>query len=112
MKKIIRIIICLNSLLYAENICAQQTNLFPTNWWIGMKWNKVQILVYNSAKIIKNSEVKINYPGLILNKINRLENERYLALDVTVSATAKPGKVIIILTTDSKIETLEWPLEI
>ncbi|MCY7293691.1 MAG: glycoside hydrolase family 13 protein [Ferruginibacter sp.] len=90
---------------------AQQTQLYPTNWWIGMKWKKVQILVYNNEKNIKNSAVKINYPGVLLTKINKLENESYLALDVTVSATAKPGIVKIILSGDNKTETIEWPLE-
>ena len=91
---------------------AQQTQLYPTNWWIGMKWNKVQILVYNPQKSINNSAIKINYPGIVLNKINRLENERYLALDVTIAAVAKPGIVNIFLTVDNKTETIQWPLEI
>ena len=91
---------------------AQQTQLYPSNWWIGMKWNKVQILVYNNQKSIKNTIVKIAYPGVILNKIHRLENEKYLALDVTVLATAKPGNVNIIFIEDSKTTLEQWPLQL
>ena len=91
---------------------AQQTQLYPSNWWIGMKWNKVQILVYNNQKSIKNTIVKIAYPGVVLNKIHRLENEKYLALDVTVSATAKPGNVNIIFIEDSKTTLVQWPLQL
>ena len=91
---------------------AQQTQLYPSNWWIGMKWNKVQILVYNNQKSIKNNIVKITYPGVVLNKIHRLENEKYLALDVTVSATAKPGNVNIIFIEDSKTTLVQWPLQL
>ena len=91
---------------------AQQTQLYPSNWWIGMKWNKVQILVYNNQKSIKNNIVKITYPGVVLNKIHRLENEKYLALDVTVSATAKPGNVNIIFIEDSKTTLVQWQLQL
>ena len=91
---------------------AQQTQLYPSNWWIGMKWNKVQILVYNNQKSIKNTIVKIAYPGVVLNKIHRLENEKYLALDVTVSATAKPGNVNIIFIENSKTTLVQWPLQL
>ena len=91
---------------------AQQTQLYPSNWWIGMKWNKVQILVYNNQKSIKNIIVKIAYPGVVLNKIHRLENEKYLALDVTVSATAKPGNVNIIFIENSKTTLVQWALQL
>ena len=96
----------------SNNPFAQQTQLYPSNWWIGMKWNKVQILVYNNQKSIKNNIVKITYPGVVLNKIHRLENEKYLALDVTVSATAKPGNVNIIFIEDSKTTLVQWQLQL
>ena len=89
---------------------AQQTTLSPTNWWVGMKWNKVQILVYNHNKNFKTTDVKINYPGVVLNKINKLENEKYLALDVTVAPTAKAGNVPILLSNGSEKETINWPI--
>lgn len=89
---------------------AQQTSLSPTNWWVGMKWNKVQILVYNHNKNFKTTDVKINYPGVVLNKVNKLENEKYLSLDVTVAPTAKPGEVPIVLTNGSEKETISWPI--
>lgn len=111
MRKIISTLLFLLCIISFKSI-AQQTQLYPTNWWIGMKWNKVQILVYNSQKSIKNSIVKINYPGVVLNKINKLDNERYLALDVTISTMTKPGIVKIILSENDKNETIEWPIEI
>jgi neopullulanase len=89
---------------------AQQTTLSPTNWWIGMKWNKVQILVYNHNKNFKNTDVKINYAGVVLNKVNKLENEKYLALDVTITPTAKAGNVPIVLTSGNEKETINWPI--
>ena len=90
---------------------SQKISLYPTNWWVGMKWNKVQILIYNDVESLKGATVEINYPGVILTKINRLENERYLALDVTILPTAKPGKASFILKYKNKTETILFPLE-
>ena len=93
-----------------QNLFAQQTTLSPTNWWVGMKWNKVQILLYNKNHSIKNSEVKINYAGVSIAKINKLENERYLALDVVIAQNAKPGNVVIQLKNGIEIESLSWTI--
>ncbi len=95
---------------FCHNIFAQQTNIYPTNWWVGMKWNKVQLLMYNKAKSIKASDVSIAYPGVTVNKINRLDNERYLAVDITIAPNAKPGNVPIVFNNAGVKETIMWPL--
>ncbi len=110
MKNLIKIIFAFAFLFSAEHISAQQTTLSPTNWWVGMKWNKVQILMYNKEKAIKNSEVKITYTGVTLAKVNKLENERYLAIDVLITPNAKPGIVSIQLKNGKDIQTLSWPI--
>ncbi len=89
---------------------AQQTTLYPTNWWVGMKWNKVQILVYNHNKNFKATDVKINYSGVVINKVTKLENEKYIAIDVTIAPTAKPGNVPLVLQNGKEVETVLWPL--
>ena len=109
MRKII-LFVFIQCSFFALKLQAQNTSFYPSNWWIGMKWNKVQILVYNNAGSLKNVTVQINYPGIILTKINRLENEKYLALDVTILPTAKPGTASFILKYNNKTETIAWPL--
>ncbi len=109
MKRTLLIIISI--IFFLPHIFSQQTSFYPTNWWIGMKWNKVQILVYNNTGSLKNASVQINYPGIVLTKINRLENEKYLALEVTILPDAKPGTASFVLKYNNKIETIPWPLE-
>jgi len=79
----------------------------PTNWWIGMQRNNVQILIRGNTDNYNIQEVSISYPGVKVNKIHRLENKRYLAIDVTIAPDTKPGIVRI------KIgrSTLDWPLK-
>ncbi len=105
-----KILLSFFTLLLFANISSAQTKLYPTDWWVGMKWNKVQILVYNKDQNIGTRNVSINYPGVELTKINRLENTRYLALDVSIAPSAKPGKVQIFIWGTAGSEIVVWPL--
>ena len=58
---------------------AQYADVYPTNWWVGMKWNKVQLLVHGSYDTFNREKVRIDYPGVKLDKVDRLENGKYMA---------------------------------
>ena len=90
---------------------AQYAKLYPTNWWVGMKWNKVQVLVYGAYDGFNKETVHINYPGVKLLKTIALENGKYMALDIEVAANTKPGDVIIEFLQNGKGHAVKWPLE-
>src|SRR5690349_15632924 len=89
---------------------AQHAQIYPTNWWTGMKWNKVQLLIHGENSLA-NEKIKINYPGITITKTTLLENPKYLAADITITATAKPGTVKIEFSNGSKKNVVEWPLK-
>src|SRR5688572_22027980 len=71
---------------------------YPTHWWVGMKWNKVQIMVHSEGNLnvwADKSTVRIDYPGVKLINIHKAENRKYIFLDLEISSTAKPGKIKI-----------------
>ena len=107
MKKII-VLIALFTFYFSAS--AQYANVYPTNWWVGMKWNKVQLLVRGEYDGFNKEQVKLNYAGVKLDKIHRLENGKYFALDVTVLPTAKPGKVTIEFINNGKAHAVQWEL--
>ena len=74
---------------------AQGYKCYPTNWWIGMKWNKVQVMVHGDAIANAAKGYSINYPGVKIIKVNKVENVNYIFLDLTISPNAKPGIVKI-----------------
>src|SRR5688572_30105215 len=75
-------------------ISAQNIEVYPSNWWIGMKMNKIQLMVH--ADGIGNSiAVTVTYPGIQLVKVNKVENKNYVFLDVIIQPTAKAGKANI-----------------
>ncbi|WP_028296669.1 glycoside hydrolase family 13 protein [Olivibacter sitiensis] len=65
----------------------------PLNWWVGMYQPKVQLMVHGQQ--LGKAEVTIDYPGVVLEKVRRVENENYAFLDLRIGAEAKPGKIPI-----------------
>jgi neopullulanase len=93
MKKVFLFLITFTFLI---NVAAQNNsyNCYPTNWWIGMKWNKIQVMIHGK-EVANGNAYTINYPGVKLDKIHKVENENYVFLDLIISSTAKPGIVKI-----------------
>jgi len=65
----------------------------PMFWWVGMKNPKVQLLVH--GKNIAERSVKMNYPGVTLTQVHKVENPNYLFLDLDISKSATPGTFTI-----------------
>ena len=89
---------------------AQYAKCYPSNWWVGMKWNKVQILVQGEYDGFNKEQVRIQYPGVKILKTTPLENGKYLAIDLEISATAKAGDLIIEFLSGGKGHAVQWPL--
>ena len=66
--------------------------VYPTNWWTGMKYNKIQLMVYGENVAAYTKAVSGN-SQITVNKVSRLESENYLFIDITIAPTAKPGTV-------------------
>ena len=62
---------------------------YPTHWFAGMKNSFVQVMLQGSH--IGNASVSLNYPGVKLVKVHKVENANYLFLDLSISAATKPG---------------------
>ncbi|MEP7143491.1 MAG: glycoside hydrolase family 13 protein [Ferruginibacter sp.] len=71
---------------------------YPTNWWVGMKWNKLQLMIHGDKIADHFPMIKIGPAGVKLAagvnlvKINRVENPNYIFLDLVIGAGAKPCK--------------------
>ncbi|MFP5041417.1 alpha-amylase family glycosyl hydrolase [Parasediminibacterium sp. JCM 36343] len=90
---------------------AQYAKVEPTNWWVGMKWNKVQLLIKGDYEGFSKEKITINYPGVSIVKINQLDNSKYISVDISISPAALPGDVPIEFSKDGKSHTVKWPLE-
>lgn len=74
-----------------------------------MKMNKIQLLLRSEEKI-SGKKISISYPGITIIKTHSFENPRYIAVDISIAATAKPGNVLIELEENGKTGTIQWRL--
>lgn len=106
-----------NSLYYiiitfciVSDVLAQE-EVYPTKWWTGMKMNEIQLLVRSQKKELNKSNINIPYPGIHISKIHTFENPRYLAIDISIDSSARPGNVPLIFKDGPTSQTLMWKLE-
>jgi glycosidase len=83
---------------------------YPSNWFVNMKNNKVQVLLRSTNDNFSKATVKVVYPGVVLKSISHFENGHYIAVDLEISPLAKPGNVLISIQSDGKKINYNWPL--
>lgn len=74
----------------------------PPNWWIGMKQSSLQILFHNATADIASYELNVNYPGVVVKEIKKVENPHYLFVTIGISATTAAGKIPFIFKSGKK----------
>ena len=72
---------------------AEIERIEPANWWVGMNNPNLQVLVYGPN--IARCDVSIDYPGVTLSEISKVENPNYLFLYFTIAPSVQPGTMRI-----------------
>ncbi|MND28752.1 Cyclomaltodextrinase [compost metagenome] len=89
---------------------AQKIEVYPTNWWVGMKMNSIQLLVRSTTDEFSSDKVTINYPGINVLKTHQFTNKNYIAVDITIAPETVPGEVIIQCMQKGKTKNIKWSL--
>jgi len=97
--------------IFRLSLFAQYATVYPTNWWVGMQHNKVQLLIKGEYEGFKNEKISINYPGITVKNIHGFDNGKYVAVDIEIAATAKPGNVTIAFAAAGKAHSVIWELK-
>ncbi|MFN5135645.1 MAG: alpha-amylase family glycosyl hydrolase [Chitinophagaceae bacterium] len=106
----IKMSVLLLTFFCAVNAHAQiMYNTYPANWWIGMKYNKIQLMIRGEG-VGAHTGFNTRYPGVTISKVNRFANKNYVILDMTIAPTAKPGTIGI--TTKKGTETVNFEFNI
>ncbi|MCG9900201.1 MAG: alpha-amylase family glycosyl hydrolase [Hydrotalea sp.] len=107
----LRFSLLLMGLCIAWSAISNTYRLFPENWWVGMKWNQVQVIIRNQESGIGQANVQLQYPGVRIQKVHRFSNANYVAVDLLIAPTAQPGKVPIRITQNGKTEKVDFVLK-
>ena len=91
MKKIIASLVLMGSAI-SMNAAVNVSRIEPTDWYVGMKDASLQLMVY--GKDIKNADVTVNYPGVKVDSIARLDSPNYLLVYLNLDG-AKAGEMTL-----------------
>lgn len=105
-----KLLLTITSILITLSVnCQTIERIEPENWWVGMKYNTITLLVY--GKNLRDLEPRLQYPGVKLLKAEKVENPNYLFLTLQISENAKPGTVKLLFEKGKKtINTQDFPL--
>ena len=67
----------------------------PTNWWIGLKEENLQLLVKEDN--IGTATAKISYSGVTIDKVHKADSPNYLFLDLKFQSIQKLENLILFL---------------
>ena len=81
----------------------------PAFWWTGMADSELELTIYDTK--ISDCSVDINYPGVTINQVYRVENPNYLFVSINIAPETQPGKFNIILKGASGYKSLEYELK-
>ncbi len=106
LKSIVTLLILSANLCFAQNIIIKKVE--PPNWWVGMHWNKVQLMVY--GKNLKNVSPKFNNSEIKVTKIHNAESPDYSFIDIKIPSNLKPGNYKLILNKNGKAADINFPI--
>lgn len=96
---------------FFSSFAQQNVEVYPSNWWVGMKWSNVQIMIRDSGLCNELKNITTSYPGVKIVKLNRVENKNYIFLDIAISPIAKPGVVVFKVNKDHQSFNIDFELK-
>jgi glycosidase len=108
MKKLILVILFVG--IGFMQLMGQGVSAYPSNWFVNMNFHTVQVLLRDPSADFSKASIRVQYPGVQLKGVHHFENGHYLAVDLDISANAKPGAVPIEITTVGNKQTVNWPI--
>ncbi len=98
-------------ILFSFGAKGQNVKVYPTHWWPGMKNPKLQLMIHGDDIGRGVPQVTINYPGVSVEKVHKVENKNYLFVDLLIAANAKPGNFKISIKGAGKSAEIQYSIE-
>ena len=80
----------------------------PPNWWIGMKWDTLQLMFY--GKDIQAADVSVNSDKIFISKKYKTQNSDYIFLDIVIPEDANHGEYTFTFKTVNKSYDFNYPI--
>ena len=93
--------------ILASHAAVTVDRIEPTNWFVGLKDSSVQLMVYGNG--IRDAEVSIDYAGVTLDSLVRLDSPNYLLLYLNTRG-AQPGTMKVTFKQGRSKKTVNYQL--
>jgi neopullulanase len=92
------------------NTNAQSVDVYPTNWWVGMRQPLLQLMLH--AQGINNASLILKpYTGVKLVKVHKPDGNNYLFADITIAPNTPPGNLQFQLNKNGNITIINYTLK-
>ena len=81
----------------------------PPFWYTGMQNPELQLMVYGEG--IGDARVAVDYPGVSVSSIVKLESNNYLLVYLNLDKDVKPGKMQLTFSQGKKQTIQEYELK-
>jgi neopullulanase len=72
-------------------LLATKAQIYPTHWFTNMRWNNIELLVHQTNIGQGFTKPTVNYPGVKVTGFTTFTNKNYVAINLNIAASAKPG---------------------
>jgi len=107
---IIRILFIIKFLLISS-LLSQELNINkiePPNWWVGMKWNHVQLMVYGTG--LTQLKAEFDDSALQVAKIYPIKNSSYAFIDILIPPELEPDDYELNLSNTQYETSIQFPI--
>lgn len=105
-KKLVSLIMLMGAM--SLNAAVKVDRIEPTNWYVGMKNASLQLMVY--GKDVRDADVEVNYPGVRIDSIARLDSPNYLFLYLNLEG-AKAGEMTLSFKQGKQTKKVKYELK-
>ncbi|MDQ7818168.1 MAG: alpha-amylase family glycosyl hydrolase [Melioribacteraceae bacterium] len=98
-------------ILFTQQIISQNiiiNKVEPPNWWTGMKWNQVQLMVY--GKNLNGVSAKFSDSRIKVKKVHKIENASYAFIDIIIPKNLPGGNYTLTLSKEKEKFDLVYPI--
>lgn len=106
MKKFLIAILFIVTISFAQNLSVEKVE--PGNWWVGMKLNRIQLMIYGSN--LKNFSASFDDRKIKVLKTHQIENSHYAFIDIEIPNNL-PAKVYKLkLNSSNQTVSIDFPI--
>ena len=97
--------------LFTQQIISQNiviNKIEHPNWWTGMKWNQVQLMIYGEN--LKGVSAKFSDSRIKVKKVHKIENESYAFIDIIIPKNLPGGNYTLTLSKGKEKLNVDYPI--